>query len=180
VPPNDFHSDDAWQRGVRDAILVPQFYRARVDGRYVLMDKGRLSVFLQRRMAVDTIVQGRDGAAVGIEEKIVRWPGYTYTAYCLETESCTVPWHESAGWMRYGEADYLLYCFQQADESLICDLIEFQRLREWFWPLEATFPEFQMTTRNRTHGRKVPIAQVRANVPVVRFRLSAQIVEAAE
>ncbi len=180
MPPNDFHSDDAWQRGVRDAILVPQFYRARVDGRYVLMDKGRLSVFLQRRMAVDTIVQGRDGAAVGIEEKIVRWPGYAYSAYCLETESCTVAGHESAGWMQYGEADYLLYCFQQADESLLCDLIQFQRLREWFWPIEASFPTFQMPTRNQTRGRKVPVALVREHVPVSRFRLAAPMMAAAE
>jgi hypothetical protein len=171
MPRNDFHSDDRWQRRVRDAILVPQFYQARTAGRFVLMDKGRLADFLQRRMAVDTVVQGKNGEAVSIEEKIVRWPGYTYTAYCLETESCTVPGHESPGWMQYGDADYLLYCFQQADESLACDLIPFPQLRDWFWPLADTFPVFQMTTRNRTRGRKVPIAVVKENMPVASFRL---------
>lgn len=168
---NHFQSDDAWQRGVRDAVLVPQFYQARVGGRYVLMDKGRLSTFLQRRMAIDTVVQAKDGGALGIEEKIVRWPGYRYQSYCLETESCTVPGHESAGWMQYGDADYLLYCFQQECGGLDCDLIQFQRLREWFWPLEATLPVFQMQTQNKTRGRKVPVATVKANVPVSSFFL---------
>jgi len=171
---NNFHSDDAWQRGLRDQILVPQFYQKRVQGRYVLMDKGRLSTFLQRRMAIDTVIQAKDGGALGIEEKIVRWPGYRYAAYCLETESCTVPGHESAGWMQYGDADYLLYCFQLECGGLDCDLIQFQRLREWFWPLEETFPVFQMTTKNRTRGRKVPVSMVKANVPVSSFFLSAK------
>lgn len=170
---NDFHSDDAWQRRVRDEILVPQFYESRSKGRFVLMDKGRLSTFLQRRMAVDTIVQAKDGGAVGIEEKIVRWPGYVYIAYCLETDSCTVPGHESAGWMWYGEADYLLYCFQQECGGLQCHLIEFQPLREWFWPLAESFKVFQMPTKNRTRGRLVPVADVAASVPVVRFFLAA-------
>lgn len=171
---NHFRSDDAWQREVRDAILVPQLYQARASGRFVLMDKGRLSTMVQRRMAIDTITQARDGGALGIEEKIVRWPGYRYTAYCLETESCTVPGHESAGWMQYGDADYLLYCFQLECGGLDCDLIQFQRLRDWFWPLEETFPVFQMQSQNRTRGRKVPIAQVKASVPVTSFFLPSR------
>lgn len=173
VPLNDFHSDDAWQRGIRDAILVPQFYEARTPGRFVLMDKGRLANFLQRRMAVDTVVQARDGGVVSIEEKIVRWPGKRYSAYSLETESCTIPGRESPGWMAYGDADYLLYCFQQADDGLLCHLIDFQRLREWFWPLEETFPVFQMRQRNRTRGRVVPMDAVRDAVPVSVFSLTA-------
>jgi hypothetical protein len=171
---NDFHSDDAWQRGVRDRILVPQFYHARTGGRFVMMDKGRLSVFLQRRMAVDTIVQGKDGGAVGIEEKIVRWQGREYTAYALETHSCTVEGHESPGWMRYGEADFLLYCFQQADESLRCHLIDFPKLKAWFWPIEEQFRIFQMKERNRSRGRVVPIAAVKESVPVSVFHLSSE------
>ena len=69
---NDFRSDDAWQRDIRDRILVPQFYQKRSQGHFVLMDKGRLATFMQRRMAVDTIAQGRDGTVASIEEKIVR------------------------------------------------------------------------------------------------------------
>ena len=172
MPRNDFHSDNDWQRDIRDRILVPLFYQVRTNGRFVLMDKGRLADFMQRRMAVDTILQGRSGEAVGIEEKIVRWPGYRYTAYCLETHSCTVPGHESPGWMTYAEADFLLYCFQQADQSLECDLIDFPKLKTWFWPRETDFPLFQMQTRNRTRGRKVPIASVKGAVPVVSFSLA--------
>ena len=168
---NDFRSDDAWQRDLRDRILAPQFYQERTNGRFVLMDKGRLAKFMQRRMAVDTIVQGHGGSAVSIEEKIVRWKGRHYTALCLETESCMVHDHESSGWMAYGESDYLLYCFHQPDDSLDCHLIDFQRLKEWFWPLEETWPVFQMPTRNRTRGRKVPISAIKAAVPCWRFSL---------
>ena len=170
-PMNDFNDDDDWQRRKRDEYLVPQFYKKRQDGRFVLMDKGRLSTFLQRRQAIDTVVQAKDGGAISIEEKIVRWPGYEYSAYCLETESCTIPDHESDGWMHYGESDYLLYCFEQEDGGLLCDLIEFQPLKEWFWPLAEDWPTFQMPTQNRTRGRLVPVKMVRENVHVVRFTL---------
>lgn len=174
MPPNDFHSDDAWQRSVRDTVLVPLFYERPQAGRYVLLDKGRFATFIQRRTAADTIVQSRDGGVVAIEEKIVRWKGRAYTAFCLETESCTVEGHESPGWMRYGEADYLLYCFQQLDRSLSCYLIEFQPLKAWFWTCEDAFPAFQMNERNRTKGRVVPIDAVCAAVPVVSFSLAPE------
>lgn len=167
---NNFHNDDVWQRKKRDLYLVP-FYGKSAYGRYVFMDKGRLSTFLQRKMAIDTIVQGKNGKVVSIEEKIVRWPGYTYKSYCLETESCTVPGHESEGWMKYGKSDYLLYCFEQANGGLKCDLINFQKLCKWFWPIEETWPTFQMPTQNRTRGRKVPIDEVSNNVTVVNFNL---------
>ena len=169
---NDFRSDDAWQRDLRDRILVPQFYQRRTNGRFVMMDKGRLATFMQRRAAVDTIAQANNGEAVSIEEKIVRWPGYAYNAFCLETKSCTVPGHESDGWMVYGKADYLLYCFHQADDSIDCHMMKFQPLKEWFWQREHTWPVFQMATKNRTRGRKVPISEAHAAVPFIRFQLS--------
>lgn len=171
---NDFRADDAFQRDLRDRILVPHLYQARADGHFVLMDKGRLATFMQRRAAVDTIAQAKSGEAVSIEEKIVRWPGYPYKAFCIETESCTVPGHESPGWMVYGQADYLLYCFHQADDSLDCHMIDFQCLKQWFWPLENTWPPFQMPTKNRTRGRRVPISEVREAVPCWRFSLSEE------
>lgn len=177
---NDFCVDNSWQQGVRDRILVPQFYESTKVGRYVLMDKGRIAEIVQRRMAVDTIVQKKDGGVVAIEEKIVRWPGFSYSCYALETESCTVEGHESDGWMRYAEADYLLYCFQQEDAGhLVCHLIDFQELRAWFAPIEDTFSPFQMTTRNRTRGRIVPIADVRKVVKVWVFTLRAAVSEVA-
>jgi hypothetical protein len=127
---NSFFRDDAWQRQVRDAILVPHFYgSARFNGRYMLMDKGRCASVIQRRLSVDTIVQSKTGSAVCIEEKIVRWPGYRYDSLCLETDSCTKRGLESEGWMRYGAADYLLYCFAQKNGDLDCWLIDFPALK---------------------------------------------------
>lgn len=169
---NDFERDNIWQRGVRDRILAPAFYGVfATEGRYVFVDKGRLATMFQKRFAVDTFVQGREGAALCIEEKIVRWPerNEPYTAFCLETRSCTVPGRESDGWMRYGQADYLLYAFQQADDSLIVYLVDFQKLQEWFWPREGLFKKFgPLDTLNRSEGRVVPIVAVRANVPTYR------------
>lgn len=163
---NDFTRDDLWQKKVRDTVLAPGFYgRFGFEGRYVFIDKGRLAETLQRRFAVDTIVQGKAGRAVCIEEKIVRWPGYRYDAYCLETDSCTRPGRESQGWMHYGQADYLFYCFVQP-ARVECHLIDFPALRAWFWPVHATFPTFgPLATLNASAGRKAPIAAVRANVP---------------
>lgn len=172
---NEFHRDDHWQREIRDRVLVPEFYQKRTDGRFVLMDKGRLAGFMQKRMAVDTIAQRRSGEAVSVEEKIVRWKGRVYTAFCLETHSCTVKGRESPGWMVYGDADYLLYCFQQDDGSLLCYLMDFQRLKEWFWPLEDRWPTTETTQINRTRCRKVPIAEVQAAVPCWRFRLGHRV-----
>lgn len=167
---NDFVSDDRWQKEMRDQVLAPGFYGSyAVEGRYVVMDKGRIAKEMQR-VAVDTIVQGADGTVVAIEEKIVRWPDRNepYTAFALETQSCTVPGHESAGWMTYAEADYLLYCFAQRDGSLICHLIDFPKLQDWFWKNDTKFNVFRMKTKNRTAGRLVPIVAVEQNVPTWR------------
>lgn len=179
---NDFHKDNDWQRRVRDKVLAPGFYgNYAVDGRYVFIDKGRLATKLQKQFAVDTIVQGKNGAAICIEEKIVRWPrsNIPYTAFTLETQSCTVPGHESAGWMTYAEADYLLYCFEQRDGDLDCYLIDFQKLQEWFWEHETEFSIFRMETANRTIGRVVPVSAVRANVPMWQRQVSRAKSEAA-
>ena len=169
-----FSADNAWQRGIRDRILAPHLYGIRsVEGRYVFMDKGRLATILQRRYAVDTILQGRDGRAVCIEEKITRWPGFALLNFFLETMSCTVAGLESEGWMRYAEADYLLYAFMQADDvHLLCYLIEFPALKAWFWPRSERFRLYIMpNTTNHTAGRLVPIATVRQAVRTWRFTI---------
>lgn len=165
---NDFDRDNIWQRKVRDSVLAPGYYGLySTGGRYVFIDKGRLATILQKRFAVDTILQGKDGEAVCIEEKIVRWPGYRYRSYCLETDSCTKPGHESQGWMHYGQADFLLYCFMQPDQ-LECHLIDFQKLKAWFWPIASTLPSFgPLDTINRSAGRKARIDVAKAaGVPV--------------
>ena len=172
---NDFERDDKMQKEIRDRVLAPGFYgRFSVEGRYVFIDKGSLSKTLQKRYAVDTIAQGQDGRAVCIEEKIVRWPGYSYTAYALETDSCTKPGHESPGWMEYGQADFLLYCFTQPTNDIEAHLIDFPKLREWFWPRVEMFNVFQMeNTINETRGRIVPISAVKDAVPTKRFTVFA-------
>jgi hypothetical protein len=48
--------DNEWQRGIRDRILAPGFYKKYAyDGRYVFIDKGALASKLQREYAVDTM-----------------------------------------------------------------------------------------------------------------------------
>lgn len=172
---SDFDRDNEWQRGVRDRVLAPAFYgKFAQDGRYVMIDKGRLATVLQKRFAVDTIAQSRSGAAVCVEEKIVRWPGRAYDAFCLETHSCTVPGRESDGWMIYGMADYLLYAFHQSDDSLICYFIDFPALQRWFWLSVGRWPQFgPLDTLNRSAGRLVPIASVMSAVPAWRRHIRA-------
>jgi hypothetical protein len=157
---NVFERDNAWQRKVRDLVLAPGFYGSYAqEGRYVFVDKGRLSTKLQREYAVDTIVQGKDGAALCIEEKIVRWPakGEPYTAYTLETDSCTVPGREKDGWMKYAQADFLLYAFQWPDR-LVVHLIDFPKLQAWFWPKAESFKATVTEQINHTRCRIVPFA----------------------
>ncbi len=171
---NTFEDDDKWQRAQRDKYLSGFYGRYAREGRYVYIDKGRLASTLQKRFAVDTIIQAKNGSAICIEEKIVRWKGRSYSAFALETHSCTVPGYESDGWMKYGEADYLLYCFQPEQKNgLNCYLIRFPELKKWFWPLERRFPTFGplLDTPNRTKGRVASIALVRANVPTWWFRV---------
>lgn len=172
---SSFHQDTAWSRAVRDRILCPLFYaRYSMQGRYVLVDKGRFATMLQRYNAVDTICQGKDGKVVPIEEKIVRWPGYEHLYFALETHSCTVPGHETPGWMQYGQADWLLYCYMQEDgNTIVCYLIDFQNLKPWFWRSYRKFDQFgPLNTSNRTVGRKVPIVAVRDAVQTIRLVLT--------
>lgn len=167
---NVFWRDDMWQRTIRDRLLAPGFYGSyALDGRYVFIDKGKLATRMQREFAVDTIVQGKNGTAVCIEEKIVRWPkcrDEPYSAFTLETRSCTVVGREKDGWMKYGQADYLLYCFaNKLENALHCYLIDFPALKEWFWPIHEQWPATVTEQINRTECRVVPIAEVESNVP---------------
>lgn len=169
-----FCEDNQWQREIRDRILAPNLYgKYSVGGRYVFLDRGGMASLLQKRHAVDTIMQRGAGEAVCIEEKLTRWKGRAYSNFFLETKSCTVPGHESDGWMVYGSADLLLYGFVQEGEcSVLCYLIDFQQLKQWFWPRHETYPRYVMpNTTNHTEGRLVPIEDVR-NSPVSCKRFS--------
>jgi len=153
-----FQFDNAEQKRVRDLVLGPGFYGLHSrEGRYVYVDKGRLATALQKRFAVDTIVQGRHGAAACIEEKIVRGE---YPALTLETMSCTVPGRESDGWMRYGQADYLLWAMCRDDGNIMVHLFDFPKLQAAFWPAENEFPTTKTKQHNATLCRKVPIAWI--------------------
>lgn len=126
---NEFRRDDTWSRQKRDEYLKPHYTIHSEEGRFVFCDKGDLAKELQQA-AVDTIMQGEEGRVWAIEEKIVRWKGRRYTAFALETWSCTVPERERQGWMYTAKCDVLLYCFEQADKSLLCYAIPFQRLQQ--------------------------------------------------
>ena len=170
-----FEKDNKWQREIRDRILVPGFYRRYShNGRYVVLDKGRMATLIQRRFAADTVAQGKDGEAIFIEEKIAR---RSYTSFFLETESCTKPGHESDGWMKYGEADILLYAFAHTGEQLL-DVywIDFPRLKTWFWTTFEHYPYRPAcggTTPNGTMGRVVPISDIDRAVGLSRWLVSA-------
>jgi hypothetical protein len=71
--------------------------------------------------------------------------------------------------MQYGEADYLLYGFMRPDR-LVVHLIDFPKLQDWFWKRVDSFSKFgPLATFNASAGRKVPLAEVEANV-LVRVR----------
>lgn len=168
----DFERDDQWQREQRDNILMPKLYeRMRDTGKffgyqvgdnYIFLDKGRCSTLVQKKFSVDTFIKTKRGRAFGIEEKIVRWHGVIYDAYCLETQSCTIAGREKHGWMIYGEADLFLYCFQQEDHSLLCHLLNFQKLKRWFRKQE-NLSDFRMEhTNNKSAGKLATIKKIRA------------------
>lgn len=157
-----FHIDNAAQRKVRDLVLGPGLYGSfALEGRYVYIDKGRLAGTLQKRYAVDTILQREGGQATCVEEKIVRGE---YAAVTLETTSCTVPGRESDGWMKYGQADWLVYAMCCKNLTVACHIIDFQALRECFWPAVDEFEETISKQLNRTACRKVPVAWIRERV----------------
>jgi len=159
-----FTKDNTWQLGKRDALLQPFYAEKAKNGRFVFADKGNLAEILQKEMAVDTIMQGEGNRVIAIEEKIVRWPGYEYTAYTLELMSCTNPGYEKKGWMHYAKCNILLYCFEQEDGSIMAHAIPFRPLQEWFLSHCQVYTSTVTTQINHTECKIVPIADVWANV----------------
>lgn len=154
---NSFHDDNNWQRGKRDAYLKGWYGKYSHDGRFIFLDKGRFAELVQKQLAADTIAQSVDGSVVSIEEKIVRWKGRKYKSICVETESCTVPGHESPGWGRYGNFDYLFYCMEMENGNLDARMIRGPELLTWFWPRENEFPKHTMDSQNKSRTRLVPV-----------------------
>ncbi len=157
-------------------MLDPVYKQWSIEGRFVHPQKSRCSTLLQKRLEVDTIVQTRKHHSHCLEEKIVRWPrsGIPFDRFFLETESCTNEGYVSEGWMRYAEADALLYAFvQEGDRELDAYLIvNFSQLKSWFWGVYQNYYEFTMDTFIRTRGRLVDIVDVVQAVKTERFRIS--------
>lgn len=176
-----FARDDAWQRDLRNRVIVP-FYEQRTGGRFVLLDGDGpgLARDLQQQHGFDTLVQAADGRAIAIEEKLVRWParGHAYTAFVLETMSNINVSRERDGWMKTSSADYLLYGFEQPDQTVDAYLIDFPELRRWFEPREETFATFETPSTpdspNKSVGRVVPIADVMNNVTAWKIELGRE------
>ncbi len=167
-----FRVDDAWTKQKRDRYLKAVYGKWSVEGRYVLIDKSRCSTLIQMRFEVDTICQVEDGKSICIEEKIVRWKGKRLQRFFLETESCTNEGHESPGWMHYGEADFLLYAFELEDGSLDVYLIDFKKLKDWFWSVDhSDYYSHTMEEENCTKGLLVDIVDVVENVTTKRFHV---------
>jgi hypothetical protein len=165
---SEFAIDDRWQKGIRERILKPFYKKNAHEERFIFVDKGKLADVLQKEFAVDTILQKSDNRVLAIEEKIIRWPGYTYTAFTLEIMSCTVPGRERQGWMYTAKCDLLLYCFiQENSNDAIIYVIPFVELQNWFFE-NGRFCQYTSTITkqiNHTECKVVPIADVLIGVP---------------
>jgi hypothetical protein len=179
----EFDDKNKHQRKLRDKILIPGFYERYYGGHYRLLDDDRS---MQDR-GVDTIVEWPDRPPLWIEEKIVDWPLLDdkitpresgYTAFTLETKSCTVPGFESKGWMVYCEAHYLLYCLANFAETLLeCYLIDMPKLKEWFWSQNhERWYLWRSKEKNRTECRVVPILEIRNYVRMQPFELGPNMI----
>ena len=147
---------------------LKDFYAIKAfEGRYVFINKlsGEIAEELQNR-SVDTILQISDDKEIYIEEKIVRWPGYEYTAVTLETESCTVKGYEKDGWMKKltSKNHFLAYGFLQEDETIKLYIIPFDKLKSWFWENVDKFKSTVTDQINKTECKIVPLEEIKNNV----------------
>ena len=161
---SEFFRDLRFTGVMRTRWLEPYLYgRYSHEGRYVIVDKSHCSTLLQKQLAVDTIIQTKEGASLCIEEKIERWPDNDRPRvnFFLETDSCTVPGREKQGWMHYAQADYLLYAFElRTHDGLDVYFLPFQPLKLWFWQHYEAYETRTINQWNRTRGRIVPICDV--------------------
>lgn len=162
-----FARDDAWQRSVRDRFLLPYYERIAHNGKYVVLDgvASRLQPVLQGELHVDTLVQTRSSWKV-IEEKFVRWPGYEYDSYALETKSCTNSGRQSDGWIKTCKADVLCYVFTR-EHDVLAHFIPLPELQDWFEDHQGDYRVWRATRRNRTECRIVPIRDLWEAMPRV-------------
>ena len=138
----------------RDKIIAPFYKMHSRDGNVVYLDgDSPLCKIFQRVMHCDTVLNRLStGALLGIDEKI-RSPGWWLKDDILiETDSCTVPGHESLGWFYVSKADIVLYAVVHEDENgATCFPIPLTKARPWFDQHKTEFRE-QMV-ENTINGR---------------------------
>lgn len=158
-----FHVDNAWQSGLRDAMVKPYYKK-----HFAVAVPAVADMMAFNRAGIDTFLLSHDGSLVAVEEKIIRWPGRVYDSFFLEVSTPTgLP-----GWMHKKAADRLFYCFEQADGSLVGYWIDFQALRRWFWEEMAGDCKWhEFTGKDGAVGRLVEIKDVVANVATKRIAL---------
>jgi len=182
---NELELDDLWQRSVFDRLLEPVLRQSAYRNQIVFADiKNPVAAMMQRLAHVDAIVQLPDGT-MSLEIKLVRYPRYPdgtpsfnhWRDFFLETWSCTVPGHESRGWLITSQADYLLWGQVSLNEdSVNCWPIPFARLRRWVGRHKRELPERQVPNRINdrelwTRGRLAPIAKVCRDCRIDGFRV---------
>ena len=163
--PDNFSDDDKWQRAMRDRFLLP-FYQTLgpyefIDPTYRVADVHLADTLLWPSRSLCGLPIANP---LTVEEKLVRWPGYHYDAYTLETDSCTVVGRLSDGWMKNGIADILAYGFYTGpdDNRLRLHLVPFYQLQKWFHALDPKTFALTITNQlNKTACRVVPVTLVR-------------------
>lgn len=157
--------------------LMRHFYEFIAPGREPKYYDGKtkFEIAVQRKLDVDLTIPSENGEE-GYEEKIIKWPekGEPHTSFYAETESCTNPGNITYGWMRTGQADYLIYVFEYPN-GLDIHKIRFQVFKDWFWQeikRGRPFPPSRNADNNRTQGLLVNIVEVHKKIPAERYFLT--------
>lgn len=147
--------DDARRVEYRSMEILTPFIRARsFDGRFVLIEKGRLATELQKSVG-DAMLTGTDGKLWAVEVKAEE--SNRHQNLFLETWSNLSRY--TPGWMVTLNTDLLLYHFIREDELYVAN---FQRIKEWAFKSREiySYPERKQSKYdqlNDTWGRCVPI-----------------------
>jgi hypothetical protein len=177
---NELELDDRWQRGVFDKLLAPVLRDAAYKNQIVFLDiASPVADMLQRRAHIDALAQTENGI-LPIEIKLVRHPLSTrhWSHFFLETWSCSVPKHESKGWMATSMAQILLWGqVSSGEDSITCWPLPFNALKNWtrsHWS-ELKKRSVQNPINGRplwTKGCLAPIQQVCRDLQVEGFTVS--------
>lgn len=197
---NAFHS----ARMVEDQamVILRPFLRERAakDGEFVLIEKGPLAKRLQETVG-DLLYHKPGNGLRSIELKAEeRYTGNlfleTWSNHCFEDADCRADHPPNPGWLAKTAADYLWYYFIDSDYLFVCGMMSLQR---WAYGLvsidgnrariirqhlyDDRYTEVVQTKRqqkNRTAGRLVPIADLKAALPTAELRPRQILIDLAE